>query len=244
MEITENTSVGAIVSENYKTAAVFKQYGIDFYCEGRHSIRRACKKEAISDLQKSKLIQELTITLQTSANGTPIDVNTWPLDLLITYIEKKHHRYVEDNIPVIKEYLNKITAVHGGVHPELKEIKTIFKEAAGQLAMHMKKEELILFPYIKKMVIAANTGSPLKTPNFGTIKNPIDQMDAEHYFEGEAFRKTEKLSGNFIPPADGCTTYEAAYTKLKEFVSDLYFHIHLENNILFKKAIELEEELL
>ena len=166
------------------------------------------------------------------------------MDELIDHIETKHHGYVEAKIPVIKEYLDKIESVHGEAHPELSKINAVFKNATKQLVTHMKKEELILFPYIKKLSKAKREAIKISTPSFGTIKNPISKMDEEHDFEGEAFREIAALSNNYSIPSDGCNTYRVAYSLLKEFDEDLHLHIHKENNILFQKAIALEEELL
>jgi len=109
--------------------------------------------------------------------------------------------------------------------------------------MHMKKEELVLFPYIRKMVKAKQSGETLNEPRFGTVKNPIQTMMHEHDNEGERFRQIEALSDSYTPPKDACNTYNVAFALLKEFQDDLHLHIHLENNILFPKAEEMEKEL-
>ena len=241
--ITKDDVIGNVVSENYKSADVFKKYGIDFCCGGDKSIANACGESGMTEEKLKKLLSDLEAILEVESNEQ-IDFRSWSLDLLVDYIEKKHHRYVETSIPIIREYLNKIVSVHGYNHPELREIHEIFMEASGELAMHMKKEELMLFPYIRKMVKAQISEMDLEPPHFGTIKNPIEQMDSEHDFEGEAFRRISTLSGGYTPPEDACNSYKTAFLKLKEFEKDLHFHIHLENNLLFPRAIELESELL
>jgi regulator of cell morphogenesis and NO signaling len=134
--------------------------------------------------------------------------------------------------------------VHGAAHPELFEIKNLFKRTADELTQHMKKEELILFPYIKKMVEADRTKSALSAPGFGSVANPIAMMMEEHENEGNRFEKIVAISNNYMPPADGCNTYKVTFQMLQEFESDLHTHIHLENNILFPKAIFLQEKFL
>ena len=109
--------------------------------------------------------------------------------------------------------------------------------------MHMKKEELILFPFIRKMAKAKQENTKLDTPNFGTVQNPIEMMMEEHTTEGDRFRKIETLSNNYTPPEDACNTYRVTFALLNEFEQDLHMHIHLENNILFPRAIELEKQL-
>ncbi|HRN95328.1 MAG: iron-sulfur cluster repair di-iron protein [Chitinophagales bacterium] len=238
MNITKDTNIGDLVAQNYKTASVFKQNGIDFCCNGNRSIGDACTNK---NIDTDKVLSELA-EVSKQASGANIDYASWPLDLLADYIEKKHHRYVESKASEIKPFLAKIANVHGGRHPELLEVEQLFNESVGELAMHMKREELVLFPYIRKMVTAANSGTSVQAP-FGTVQNPIQNMMHEHDTEGERFRKISKLTNDYTTPADGCNTYKVTFAMLKEFEDDLHLHIHLENNILFPKSIELEEKL-
>jgi regulator of cell morphogenesis and NO signaling len=173
--------------------------------------------------------------VQTKSEATT-DYQSWPLDLLADYIEKKHHRYVQDKTLEIQPYLDKICRVHGEHHPELFEIKNEFNASAGELAAHMKKEELILFPFIRKMVKAKQENSNVEAAHFGTVKNPIQMMMDEHTVEGNRFRRIEELSNNYTPPQDACNTYRVSFALLKEFEQDLHLHIHLENNILVSKS--------
>jgi regulator of cell morphogenesis and NO signaling len=184
------------------------------------------------------LIEELNQSAQLSNEGNN-DFQSWDMDLLADYIEKKHHRYVEKKIPELKAFLNKISQVHGERHPELIEIEALFTASAHELLAHMQKEEMILFPYVRKMA----TGENHNLPAFGTVQNPINMMMHEHDNEGERFRKIAGLSDNYTPPQDACTTYRVAFAMLNEFEEDLHKHIHLENNILFPKAIKAEKIL-
>ena len=237
MTLTKETLIGTIVANDYRTATVFKNYGIDFCCNGNRSIEDVCSQHHIS---VENLIKEIDNAATAVSTGS-IDYSTWPLDLLADYIEKKHHRYVEARSREILPYLAKIVSVHGARHPELATVEQLFKESVGELAMHMKKEELILFPYVRKMVEAKNSGTTLQT-DVGTVQNPIKMMMHEHDAEGERFRKIAALTNNYTPPEDGCNTYKITYSFLKEFEDDLHLHIHLENNILFPKSIEMEEQ--
>jgi regulator of cell morphogenesis and NO signaling len=150
---------------------------------------------------------------------------------------------VEEKLPILKQYLHKLCQVHGERHPELFEINEEFSQSAGELAAHMKKEEFILFPHIRKMVMTRKDKTQLDVPNFGTVQNPVQMMMDEHTTEGDRFEKIAMLSNKYTPPADGCNTYRVTYALLNEFEEDLHLHIHLENNILFPKAIEMEREL-
>ncbi len=236
MEALETRNIGELVAEDYRTATVFKKHKIDFCCNGNRTIEEACKSKDIS-------IWELTSDLQQAMKNNEnsgVDYKQWPLDLLADYIEKKHHRYVETRSAEIIPFLDKLCRVHGERHPELLEIYQLFTESAGELAQHMKKEELILFPYIRKMVRAGQEKEELAQPHFGTVTNPIRMMMEEHDTEGERFRKIAELSNDYTPPGDGCNTYRVTFSLLKEFEDDLHLHIHLENNILFPGAKAME----
>lgn len=232
--------IGEWVAEDFRTAAVFSKYKIDFCCNGNRSITEACAKKAINS---DALLLELEQVTNTTRNET-IDYKSWSLDLLIDYIEKKHHRYVSEKIPVLKQFLNKLCKVHGERHPELVTINELFTASAGELTMHMKKEELILFPFVKKLVKANIEGNLVNSPQFETVENPIAGMMKEHDNEGARFRKIAKLTNDYTPPSDACNTYKVTFAMLHEFEKDLHLHIHLENNILFPKAITLEAQTL
>lgn len=238
MEITKSPTIGSFVANDYRTAAVFQKYGIDFCCKGGKTIDEVCEKKKINTGQLMNELDEIT----RQPDNQVTDFQSWPADLLADYIEKKHHRYIEQVTPSLKQFLEKLCKVHGSNHPELFEINKEFNASAGELAAHMKKEELILFPYVRKMVAAKNSNQQPAKPVFGTVQNPIQMMVQEHDTEGERFRKIAELSNNYDPPADACTTYRVAFSSLKEFENDLHLHIHLENNILFPAAIEMEKE--
>ncbi|MFV0539659.1 MAG: iron-sulfur cluster repair di-iron protein [Aestuariibaculum sp.] len=230
--------IGQFVAQDFRTAAVFSNHGIDFCCKGHRTIEEVCDKK---NLSSDVLLDELNAVLNAKTNQS-IDYNSWPLDLLADYVEKKHHRYVEEKTPVLRQFLDKLCRVHGDRHPELFEINKLFTESAGELAAHMKKEELVLFPFIKKMVAASISQGAIEAPHFGTVENPINMMKHEHDAEGERFRQIAELTNNYNPPADACNTYRVTFAMLDEFEKDLHLHIHLENNILFPKAIKLEQQ--
>ncbi len=229
MEISKDSIVGQVVAKDYRTASVFKSHGIDFCCRGNRSIQDICVK---NQLNSDSIIEELNSSMQNTGDKGD-DYGSWDMDLLADYIEKKHHRYVEKKIPELLAYLKKIAAVHGMNHPELMEIEALFRESAAELTKHMKKEELILFPYVRKIATNQQTAN---SP-FGSVEDPINMMMHEHDVEGERFRNIAELSNNYTPPQDACTTYRVAFAMLKEFEDDLHQHIHLENNILFPKAL-------
>lgn len=237
MSLTSDKIIGDLVAEDYRAATVFKKHNIDFCCNGNRPIKEACEAE---NLDAEKITEELVQILNTQVGASGNAYQSWPLDLLADYVEKTHHRYVEEKIQEIKPYLEKICKVHGDRHPELFKIKELFEASAGEFAMHMKKEELVLFPLIRKLEAASKEN---KVPERSVVA-PINQMMSEHENEGERFREIAALSGNYTAPADACNTYRVTYGLLKEFEDDLHLHIHIENNILFPRSIEREEGLV
>ncbi len=239
MEINLNTRIGEIVKKNYKTARIFDQHKIDFCCGGGISLEEACTKANVSE---DTLLEELkTVFLTDDPDARYID--NLELDQLCDYIEQRHHSYVNEHIPFLQQKLQKLCDVHGENHPELFKVRELFEIAAGNLTTHMQKEELVLFPYIRKLVASKN-GKLSGSDEFGGIEGPIQVMLDEHQAEGERFFEIASLTSDYTCPPDGCNTYRITYQTLNDFEQDLHRHIHLENNILFLKALALEKETL
>jgi len=237
MIITKEKTVGETVTENIKTAHIFKKYGIDFCCGGGISIDKACEKK---NVDFSKLEEEL---LSVDKAQKAYDYDKWELGFLIDHIINIHHTYVVESIPLILQYSNRVAEVHGHHYSEVIEINRLFGEVANELTSHMQKEEIILFPYVKKLLNLKVTAQEIVPPHFGTVNNPIKMMEEEHENAGDVFKEIAILSNNYTPPSEACNTFRALYSKLEEFEQDLHQHIHLENNILFPKAIQLEQSL-
>lgn len=237
MHINNTTLVSEIVAANYTTASIFKKYKVDFCCNGNRTLASISKEVNIS-LQT--LITEINDILKQS--GSPTTYNNWRLDFLVDYIYENHHKYVEKQIPEILDYLDKIIANHSNKHPELHEIKNLFKISSEELTKHLKKEELLIFPLIKKLVAKSKIKSSIEKKTLKTLKNTIAMMHEEHDKEGIRFRKIEELTNYYTPPKNACNTYKITLSLLKAFQEDLHKHIHLENNILFKKVIEIEDK--
>jgi len=238
MNINSDTRVGDIVKINFKTAQIFDKNNIDFCCNGGNSLSEACDK---SNTDIDKLIPELeALVLMNDPDSKYIDGLS--LDALCDYIEKRHHTYVRESLPFLQQKLQKLCDVHGEHHQELFEIKASFDEAVGNLSAHMEKEELILFPYIRKMVTYQNGDLSIGN-EFGEVIKTIDLMVEEHQTEGERFERISRISNGYTCPPDGCNTFRVTYQTLKDFEQDLHRHIHLENNILYRKAVALENEL-
>lgn len=239
MKNIDDKTVAEIVTENIKTADVFKKNGIDFCCGGNVKVQEICAKKGVD---YSKLKEDI-LNIGIAPKGSS-DFNTWDLDFLTDYIINTHHKYVKEANELIIQYSDKVAKVHGHHFTETIEINKLFHEIANELNMHMQKEEQILFPFIKEIAKAKKEGIRLSPPPFGSIQNPINMMEMEHTDAGEILFKIKDLSNNHTPPEGACNTFKALYSKLEEYQNDLFQHIHLENNILFPKAIQFEQELM
>ncbi|MCF7922004.1 MAG: iron-sulfur cluster repair di-iron protein [Candidatus Marinimicrobia bacterium] len=232
-------SVGQLVSDDFRSASVFKSFDIDYCCGGKKTLEQACKE---NDLEIVGVVTALNEVVK-QPKGSGIDYRQWKLDFLCDYIVNTHHAYVNNAIDQISMDIVKVLRAHGSPHPELLEIKACFDQLSSELTTHMKKEEIILFPYIKKMVQDQNSNQNPSRPPFGSIQNPINAMETEHVGAGKLIARIRNLSNDYTVPADGCTTYGVTLAGLHQFEEDLHQHIHLENNILFPSAIKLEKEI-
>ncbi|MDP2385753.1 MAG: iron-sulfur cluster repair di-iron protein [Bacteroidota bacterium] len=232
-------TIGELVAKDFRKAEIFKKYNIDFCCGGKKTVNQACNDKKVDYLMVEKELNEIDAIV----SRVEQKFDEWNLDFLIDYILNTHHNYVKKTIPLLLEYTTKVAKVHGHTHPEVITISEKFNAAADELNGHMCKEEQILFPYIKQLVLAKSTNQNVPYTAFGAVKNPIEMMEHEHDLVGDIFKTIRELSSNYTPPEDCCATYKVSFLKLKEFEEDLHQHIHLENNILFPKSIELENQL-
>ncbi len=233
-------TIGEIVREDIRAAKILKRNGIDFCCGGKKTLEKACEEKNIN----IDSIQEELIDLMSRNNPFPeINPDNWEIDFLCDYIQNIHHTYVKQNIPVITELAEKVARVHGAHAPELVKIKELFSEVVSELMPHLHKEELVLFPYVKRLKSVSEHKAEIETTHFRTIKNPIAVMEKEHELAGALIEEIYLISNSFALPEWACNSYKLLYNSLAEFREDLHRHIHLENNILFPKAILLEEKI-
>ena len=230
-------TLGQIAAKDLRKAEIFKKYGLDFCCGGKKTVKQACAEKG---LDVAKIEQELQ-QADRNPSTRPLPYGDWSLDFLADYIVNTHHSYVKKTLPELRNYAAKVASVHGDRHPELIPILRLVEEVSAELSTHMIKEERILFPYIKELVVATNNSQSVHAAHFGTVQNPISMMEMEHEMVGENLAAIRTLSGNFALPGDACASYSLLYKMLDEFEDDLYTHVHLENNILFPKALELEK---
>lgn len=239
MKITEKTIVGKLVAEDYAYASIFEKHQIDFYIHGSRTIATACKE---NKMESKQLIEELETIAQGTINPEK-DYNNWPLDQLANHIEKTHHRFTEAKISELKPLLAKLAEEQGNSNPAIIELQKTFEISAGDMASHMKKEELILFPFIKKMMQTKKSQAQITVPHFGTVQNPVNMMLHEHDEQSKLLQKIKELTNYFALPENASDDLKSVYEKLKAFDTDMHKHIHLENNILFPKAVALEKTL-
>jgi len=232
-------TLGEIVAKDMHKAQIFKKYGIDFCCGGKKTVKQACAEKGID---VTIIEQELQKAGKVVSNR-PLPYNEWNLDFLADYIVNTHHSYVRKNLPDITSYAAKVMQVHGNQHPELIRINQLVSEVNAELTGHLVKEEKILFPYIKALVAAKDHTQPLQAAHFGSVQSPINMMEMEHELVGKNLDEIRQLSHNYLLPEDACASYSLLYRMLDEFEEDLHLHIHLENNILFPKALAIEKQL-
>lgn len=236
MKFSDETKVKDIALSNPAAWQVLEDAGLDYCCGGGKSLHDACLH---ADTSAEEILNRLR---ENTKNTGPDDLN-WmaaPLCELTRHIREKHHRYVREAIPRTQALLDKVTAKHGNNHPEVADVGRIFMELGKDMIMHMQKEEQILFPYIDTLERAANADGSVEPPFFQTVRNPIHAMMKEHDAAGELVTQIRSLSSEYTAPADACTSFRVLYEGLKEFEADLHRHVHLENNVLFPRAVEME----
>ena len=236
MTVTTQT-VREIALENPASIRVFEAFGIDYCCGGRKPLAEACEAKNIP-------LESLIAALENGAGTeTPVaeDWNNKSLGSLTAHIVNTHHAYVRRELPRLAELAGKVVNRHGDTKPELPQIQAKVAQISEELIEHLAKEEVVLFPYVSKLEKAKEEGTSKPHGCFGTVANPIAMMTQEHDAAGTLMAEIRLLSGDYNPPVGACPTFLAFYNGLREFEQDLHQHIHLENNILFPRALAMEE---
>jgi regulator of cell morphogenesis and NO signaling len=229
-------TVRDIALEQPGSIRVFERFGIDYCCGGRKPLSEAC---AARGVEVDAVIEALEAATQTPEEVV-VSWNAESLAHLCSHIVATHHAYVKRELPRLTALAEKVVNRHGATRPELPIIQATLARLEEELTHHLAKEELILFPYISKLEHAIADGGEKPHGCFGTVANPIAMMTQEHDSAGMLLEVIRKQSQQFTLPEGACPTYHAFYDGLREFETDLHQHIHLENNILFPRAIELE----
>jgi regulator of cell morphogenesis and NO signaling len=235
--IIEQT-VSEIAIDNPASTRVFESLGIDYCCGGKIPLRDACFKAKVSPETVLQLLEDLK---EAAGQAEPEKWVAAPFTELTGHIVSEHHDYVKAEGPRLLELLRKVKARHEGLHPEVSTIGDVFTAVFQELSIHMLKEEQVLFPYLNSMEAAVRAGKGAPPAFFGSVRNPIEHMLADHDDAGHSLARISSLSNGYQPPPDGCPTFRALYHGLAEFEQNLHRHVHLENNILFPRALEMEK---
>lgn len=231
MTLTATETVGEIVAANPSAARLFERHGIDYCCGGNRPLAEICSEKGIDVEEFSRRLIE--------AESPERDWRGAPLAELIGHIVGKHHSYLRAELPEIERKINRVLEAHGERHGEtISALREVFIALKNELSEHMMKEEQILFPVIRRMEATSRLAMPP-----GAIHQPIRVMEHEHASAGQALAGMRRLTGGFTVPGDACNTFRVLYRQLEELERDLHAHIHLENNILFPRAAELEQSL-
>ena len=227
--------IGDIVADNYHAAGVFKEFGIDFCCGGGVSLEKACEKR---NIDIARVVAKLNLLHKSDLNPDQ-NYNAWEPGYLIDHIEKTHHNFVRTKTGEIAAYAEKVARVYGEQYPENVEIFEKFVALSKELLNHLESEEVRVFPLIRTIFEARMRGEKISQEIIDSLRKELDLMEKEHEGAGDIMKEIRELSNQFTPPADACRTYQILYLNLAGFEEDLHKHVHLENNILFKKAEQL-----
>jgi regulator of cell morphogenesis and NO signaling len=237
--MTPNTepTVREIAIDNPSAVRIFESFGIDYCCGGKRPLQEACDRASVP---MARVLEQLA---EVKAEPISPEETRWAdasfVDLT-EHIVARHHNYVRQESPRLEMLLEKVVSKHGAAHPELASIRELFSALSQELFAHMMKEERVLFPFLLEMESAVRTGAAPPCSCFGSVGAPIARMLADHDDAGALTASMRSLSGNYEAPDGACPSYRGLYHGLQEFERDLHRHVHLENNILFPRALELE----
>lgn len=236
MESINQFPIREIISKDYRTALVFWAFGIDFYCIGELTIQEACVRKNVDPKDLAEKLEEACAPPNEEIN----DFHSWPLNQLANYIETRYHGLIRERVPVIQKFLRLTVKVHGTFEPSLKKVQALFDQSTGELLDRLQREELIIFPFIRKIASGGKSRDLLFGSSFQILKETIFTLMREHSQEGGYLEEIRNLTNNYIPPECACSIYKVAFAMLKDFEISMYQHIHLERDILFPGAVQLE----
>ncbi|HMQ04766.1 MAG TPA: iron-sulfur cluster repair di-iron protein [Pyrinomonadaceae bacterium] len=241
MQTYHTRTVREIALELPLTTRVFEEFKIDYCCHGDMPFDEACATAGTNP----DLVIEKIETMMSAAGTAPADgFKATSLRDLIHHIIENHHIFTRNEIRQLMPLMSKVARRHGEYHRNLVEMEEVFKSLCSELGLHLKKEEMVLFPYIEILEAADELGRMPMAPPFGTVNNPVAIMISEHEGAGEKLVRLRSLSEDYTLPEGACPSFTALYHRLEALEKDLHQHIHLENNLLFPKAVELEKQAL
>lgn len=241
MENLATKTIGEIALEMPNTTRVFEEFKIDYCCGGSKTLFEACEAAGADPEMILDKITGISDADEVAQLGWVADAS---LSQLVDYLEDKHHTFTKTELGQLLPLMEKVARVHGERHPELLELQGVFQTLCDDLLPHLRKEEMILFPYVREMEFKFAKGYSATLPNFGSVQHPVQVMMTEHDSDGELLANMRELSKDYKIPEDACSSFTALYTRMETLEKDLHQHIHLENNLVFPKAVELERELI
>ena len=237
MTINQTDTVRDVTIAMPEATGIFEKLGIDYCCGGNRTLAEASR---LAKVPIEEVMGLLAGTAQIEQGKTLTDWQPESLTALTTFIVDQHHQFTRNELTRLPPIMKKVCAVHGANHPELLRLQELFHHLNEDLTTHLLKEEQVLFPWIGKMEEALNSGKPVPPPFFKTVRNPVRTMMAEHETVGDLLREMRQVTTDYCVPSDGCFSFQTLYQGLAALESDLHQHIHLENNLLFPRAIEME----
>ena len=231
-------TLSQIVNEQHQTASVFEKYNLNYCCKGKRSLQVACNENNVPVNVVVEALENIY-----SAKTNELDFNSIKLYQLADYIVHTHHSYIKKEMPQILSWLEKVASKHGSMYSELYKISELFVELSNEMNHHMHNEETILFPRIKQLEQNGFEPVPFDIKHYQYLQLPIIDMEDDDEEADDKMAEIRKLTNNYTPPADSCTTFKLLYASLQAFEIDLHQYVHLENNILFPKALILEKQI-
>jgi regulator of cell morphogenesis and NO signaling len=241
IQVDGKTTVRDLVGHHPQTRPVFEKHGIDYCCGGGKCLAEVASEHG---LKLPALVDALEKTLQAPAGKAAATDKDWyaaRLGELVRHIVEVHHGYMKTALPRLRSLVPTVLKAHGAHHGDvLRQVQDLFNTLDAEISSHLMKEEQVLFPYIAAVEARVREGAPMPQAPFGSARNPIRQMEHEHESAGVTLAKLREVTHDYALPADACPTFRAMYEELQRMEADLHQHIHLENNILFPRAIVLE----
>jgi len=243
-EDLRSRTLGQVVADDYRAAEVFERFGVDYCCGGSRTVEAACREDGADVEEVARALNVLGKAADSDAASEPA---TWSLEELVRHIVDTHHVYVRSALPTLTAAAGRVVAAHGARHAELREVAEFVHALASEMREHMEAEESRVFPRLLELVALTATapkdGDGAEGDGPGSIRDAIGELEGDHDRAGALVQVLRDITGGFRPPADACATYRSLYSKLEEFERDLHRHVHLENNILFPRALAIEESL-
>lgn len=239
LEESDEPTIGQIAAADIRTAEVFRKFGIDYCCGGKRTLSDVCTEKGLNITAVRDALNNIT----TERSGPQLQFDTWDADFLADYIFNQHHKYYYEEEPVITELVNKVAEHHGKAENSLLQLQQLYRVLLQELNTHFMKEEKVVFPFVKALMRVKRTNDTTVLRNQMSLTEPIRIMESDHDAAGDILAQMRSVTNDYTPPANACNSYRFMFQKLKDLEADLHQHIHLENNVLFPKALALEKEV-